>query len=95
MILMNLRGRISDWPVKTKVSSVIYAVSIVVLLTATSALFTAQMHITRTAFQHDVEALAAIISDNCAAPLAFNDETVARQTLASLSAKAEIVYAAV
>lgn len=73
-----------DWPVKTKVSAVIYAGSLVVWLTATSALFTAQMRVTRSAFQHDVEALAAIIAGNCAAPLAFNGETVDQQTLASL-----------
>ncbi|MBA2742943.1 MAG: PAS domain S-box protein [Chthoniobacterales bacterium] len=53
------------------------------------------MQITRSAFRHDVEALAAIIADNCAAPLAFNDETVAQQTLRSLSAKSEIIYAAI
>ncbi|MEA3208736.1 MAG: hypothetical protein QOE70_1793 [Chthoniobacter sp.] len=93
MISAQVKRRFNDLPIKTKVSAVIYVVSLVVLLTASGALFASQMHIMRTTFEHDLEVLATSLADNCAAPLAFNDAKVASQTLASLSAKPEVIRA--
>jgi len=89
---MNIFRNIS---IRNKVTIISMATCIIVLLLILIAFTIIQLTISRQALVKNVGSLSEVISLNCTAALAFNDQKSAAETLTSLSAESEIVAAAI
>jgi C4-dicarboxylate-specific signal transduction histidine kinase len=82
-----------DSSVRVKMTLVTLAICVVVLLAATGALFSFQLVNFRQNFARDLGILADVVAENSIAPLAFKDEKAAREALAALKAKPQVLSA--
>lgn len=89
------RGASRDASIRQKLTRIIMVTSGVALLLA-SALFMGNSVLTaRRGMVDDLSGLAKIIGANCVAPLAFDDQKVAGDTLGSLKSRPSIIFAGV
>lgn len=88
---MNLR--LSDIPIKRKLTGVNLLTSIAGLLTATLALFLFQVITFRQGFVNDLDVMSRIIATQSTASLDFDDAQIAKMNLVALAAKPNIVSA--
>ena len=73
--------------IKRRVQAVILLASVIVLLVTAAAFVAYEAIEFRSALVRKLSTLAAVIADNSAAPLAFNNKTVAEEILAALRAE--------
>ncbi len=83
-----------DRPIKTKLTAITMLTSGVALLLACAAFVGYELMVFRTAIVDELSTTAAIVGDNSAAALTFDDPASARQTLRSLNVHPYIVGAA-
>ncbi|MPZ76131.1 MAG: PAS domain S-box protein [Deltaproteobacteria bacterium] len=80
--------------IKKRVRAVILSASVIVLLVTAAAFVTYEAFAFRAQLVRDLSTLAAVIADNSAATLAFDNRAVAEDILAALRAEPDIVAAA-
>jgi PAS domain S-box-containing protein len=85
--------RFRDIPIKRKLMLVIMLTSTAALLVATVAVATFSRNTVHRAMVNDLEAVADIVGANSTAAIAFNDRKAAKETLASMKTRSEIVSA--
>ena len=83
-----------DKPIKTKLTAIAMVTSGVALLLACAAFVGYELMVFRTDIVDELSTTAAIVGDNSAAALAFDDPASAQQTLRSLNVRPHIVGAA-
>jgi two-component system NtrC family sensor kinase len=83
-----------DKPIKTKLTAITMVTSGVALLLACAAFVGYELMVFRTGIVDELSTTAAIVGDNSAAALAFDDPSSAQQTLRSLNVHPNIVGAA-
>src|SRR5258706_3079479 len=85
--------RFSDLPVNRKLTLIILAASIPVLLVASGALVGYGLSRLRQSTERDLVMLAQIVGDNSTAALKFDNQSDAQDVLSTLRSQNEIVYA--
>ena len=85
--------RFQNLPIQRKMLMMTLLICGAVLLVAIAALFVFQVLNFRSNFQRDNSTLAAIIANNSAGAMAFKDDAVASEVLASLKAKPTVLSA--
>ena len=76
--------------IKNRVRAVILLASVIVLFVSAAAFVTYEVISFRTRLVRNLSTLAAVIADNSAAPLAFDNQAIAEQILAALRAEPDI-----
>ncbi|MDY6953069.1 MAG: CHASE sensor domain-containing protein, partial [Thermodesulfobacteriota bacterium] len=84
-----------DMPIKGKLTVIIMATSVVVLLLASASFITNEVITFRQTMVENLSTLADVIGSNSIAALTFNDQESAQETLAALAAKPNVVSACV
>jgi two-component system NtrC family sensor kinase len=86
--------KLRDRPIKSKLTTITMLTSGVALLLACAAFVGYELTVFRTGIVNELSTTAAIVGDNSAAALAFDDPDSARQTLRSLNVHPHIIGAA-
>ncbi len=81
--------------IKKRVRSVILLASAIVVLVTAAAFVTYEAISFRSRLVRNLATLAAVVADNSAAPLAFENETIAQEILGALRAEEDIEAAAI
>ncbi|MDY6989880.1 MAG: response regulator [Thermodesulfobacteriota bacterium] len=84
-----------DMPIKRKLTVIIMATSVVVLLLASASFITNEVITVRQTMVENLSTLADVIGSNSIAALTFNDHETAQETLAALAAEPNVVRASV
>ena len=93
---MNLfRRRFGDLSIRTKVTLVTLASSLLALIAVAGGLYIFQLRTFRQTFEHELRTLARIMAENCASTLAFNDVKTTANVIAPLAVKRDILSAGV
>ncbi len=87
--------RFSDLSIRSKVTLITFAASLVALFAVAGGLYAFQLGQFRQTFERELRTLSRIMAENCAAALAFNDAKTANEVLAPLGVKPEIQHAGV
>lgn len=90
-----IRSRFRDLSIKGKVMLVTCTASVVALFTLAGGLYAFQLRNFRAVYRGEMQTLARIMAENCAAPLASNDAARTAKVVAPLRVKPEIESASV
>ncbi|MGH8525247.1 MAG: CHASE sensor domain-containing protein, partial [Gammaproteobacteria bacterium] len=80
-----------DWPIRRKMTAVVFLTSGLVVIVACAALFLFQLESFRQQVTEDLTALARIVAANSSTAVVFRDEEAATEILSALKATPHVV----
>lgn len=84
-----------DWPIRRKMTAVVFLTSGLVVIVACAALFLFQLESFRRQVTEDLTALARIVAANSSAAVIFRDKDAATEILSALKATPHVVSAVI